>query len=282
MLPISVFIITKDEEDRVPLAIKSVRDWVEEVIIVDSGSTDKTVEIAKELGAKVFFNEWKGYGPQKVFSEKLCKNKWLLNIDADEEISPELRDEIIKEFTGKGEVSGSDLNSATTSNKTPETLIPKYKAYSFIIKVVNRFSSKAGKFAPAHIQLRLYHSDYAGFKDSIVHDSVILKEGIKEKIYQFKNPVLHRTFRSYEHAIAKINRYSSMQAENMLVHGRRPSSLRIIIEPFISFLKGYFIKRHCFLGVDGFVEGIIYSFARTLRLAKARELWAKQDYKKGE
>lgn len=258
-LPISAFIITKDEEDRLPLAIKSVRDWVEEVIVVDSGSTDKTVDIAKELGAKVFFNEWQGYGPQKVFSENLCKNKWLLNIDADEEISPELALAIQSEFANGQQ---------------------QYKAYSFVIKVVNRFSSKAGRFAPAHIQLRLYHKDYAGFKNSTVHDSVILKDGIKEKIHQFKQPILHRSFRSYAHAIAKINRYSSMQAEDMFKHGRNPSRFRIIIEPFMGFLKGYFIKRHCFLGIEGFIEGVIYAFARTLRLAKARELWAEQNCKK--
>jgi glycosyltransferase involved in cell wall biosynthesis len=260
-LPISVFIITKDEEDRVPLAIKSVRDWVDEVIVVDSGSSDKTMEVAKKLGATTLFNEWKGYGPQKVFSEGLCKNKWLLNIDADEEISPELASEIQKEFAGG---------------------TPKYKAYSVIIKDVSRFSLKAGKFTSAHIQLRLYHKDYAGFKDSTVHDSVVLKDGVNEKIYKFKNYVLHRSFRSYAHAVAKINRYSSMQAEDMFARGRRPSALRIVTEPFVSFLKGYFIKRHCFLGVEGVIEGVLYAFGRTLRLAKARELWVIQDSKKGE
>lgn len=259
-LPISVFIITKDEEDRLPLAIKSVWGWVDEVIVIDSGSTDKTVEIAKELGAKTYYNEWRGYGPQKVFGENLCKNEWLLNIDADEAISPELRNEIIAEF---------------------ESGTPRYKAYEFIIKVVNRFSSKPGKFAPAHIQTRLYSKNMFGFKDSTVHDSVVPKDGVNEQIYRFTKPVLHRSFRSYAHAVTKINRYSTMQAEDMLARGRRPSPLRIICEPFIGFLKGYFIKRHCFLGVDGFIEGILYAFARTLRLAKARELWQERYFKKG-
>lgn len=257
-LAISVFIITKDEADRVPLAIKSVQGWVDEIIVIDSGSTDNTVNVAKELGATVVYNEWKGYGPQKVFGELLCRNKWLLNIDADEEISPELRDEIIKEFENDSQ---------------------KYKAYSIAITDVNRFSSKVGLFASKHVQTRLYHKDYAGFKDSTVHDSVVLKEGVNEKIHQFKNIALHRSFRSYSHAVAKINYYSTMQAEDMFARGRRPSLLRIIIEPFISFLKGYFVKRHCFLGVEGFIEGIIYAFARTLRLAKARELWKEADAK---
>jgi len=269
-LPISVFIITKDEEDRVPLAIKSVQGWVDEILVVDSGSTDKTVEVAKELGAKTFFNEWKGYGQQKIFSEALCRNKWLLNIDADEEISPTLKDEIIREFTG----SNPTLTEAEKIN-----ILPKYKAYSVVIKDVNRFSGKIAKFTPRHIQLRLYNIDYAGFKDSTVHDSVVLKSGVNEKIYEFKEPVLHRSFRSYAHAMEKINRYSSMQAEDMFRRGRKPSVIRLITEPFIGFLKGYFIKRHFLFGVEGFVEGVIYAFARTIRIAKAREMWANQDLK---
>ena len=108
-----------------------------------------------------------------------------------------------------------------------------------------------------------------------MHDSVVLKDGINEPVYKLKGVTLHRTFRSYAHAIEKINRYSSMQAEDMFRQGRYPSAFRIIIEPVISFLKGYFIKRHCFLGVEGFIEGVIYAFGRTLRLAKAREMWKK-------
>jgi len=273
-LPISVFIITKDEADRVPIAIKSVHGWVDEIVVVDSGSTDKTVEVAKEHGAKTFFNEWQGYGPQKVFAEGRCRNKWLLNIDADEEISPELKAEIIEEFTA------GNITLARSVSGNLE-ISPGYKAYSFVIKDVSRFSGKAGRFSGRHIQLRLYNSDYAGFKDSAVHDSVVLKKGVNEKIYEFTGCVLHRSFRSYAHAIEKINRYSTMQAEDMFRRGRRPSAIRLIIEPFLGFLKGYFIKRHFLLGIEGFVEGVIYAFGRTIRIAKTREIWAIQDLKKG-
>ena len=258
-LPISVFIITKDEADRIAQSVSSVIGWVDEVIVIDSGSEDATVEVASKLGADVVFNEWKGYGPQKVYGEKLCKNKWLLNIDADEEITTDLCDEIISIF---------------------EKEKPAYNAYRMKIRVLSRFADKPCLFAPEHNRVRLYHRDYAGFKDSTVHDSVVVNEG--ENVGQLKNIVLHRSFRSYRHAIAKINRYSSMQAEDMLARGRRPSNLRIVIEPFIGFIKGYFVKRHCFMGIDGFIEGVIYAFARTLRLAKARELWKESECKKGE
>lgn len=256
-LPISVFIIAQDEEDRIPKPIKSVIDWVDEVIVIDSGSADKTQEVSASLGAKTVFNEWKGYGPQKVYGETLCKNEWLLNLDADEEVTPELKQEIISLFEN-GE--------------------PDCQAYHMRIKVIGSFDKKPHRFAPAHNQLRLYHKDYAGFKNSTVHDSVVPKEGVNCKLGQFNNIVFHRSFRSYSHAIAKINRYSSMQAEHMFSKGRKPSAIRIIIEPFISFIKGYFFKGYFLMGIDGFIEGLIYTFARTLRIIKAREIWKKHKF----
>jgi glycosyltransferase involved in cell wall biosynthesis len=260
-LPLSVFIIAKDEADRITKPILSVRDWVDEVIVIDSGSSDNTVEVAKSLGAQTVFNAWNGYGPQKVFGETLCKNKWLFNIDADEEVTPALRDEIIGLFAG-GE--------------------PLCNGYKMKITVFNRFAKKTTIFAPYSNQLRLYNKDYAGFKDSTVHDSVILKPNSNGQVAQLQNIMLHRTFRSYHHAVEKINRYTGMQAVDMVSHGRNPSGIRIIIEPFIAFLKVYFIRRHFLMGVEGFIEGVVYAFARTIRLAKARELWKEKEQLKGE
>ena len=97
-LPISCFIIAQDEADRITNTIESVIDIVDEVIVIDSGSTDGTQDLARQLGCKVFFNQWKGYGPQKRFGEDCAKNKWLLNLDADEYLSNEIKTEIINIF----------------------------------------------------------------------------------------------------------------------------------------------------------------------------------------
>ena len=93
-LPLSVFIIARDEADRIAQTIRSVRDWVDEVIVVDSGSVDATVAVAEAEGARVVFNAWPGYGPQKRFGEDQCRNDWLFNLDADEVVTPGLADEI--------------------------------------------------------------------------------------------------------------------------------------------------------------------------------------------
>lgn len=93
-LPLSVFIIAQDEADRIVPTIESVIEWVDEVIVIDSGSKDGTVDKAAAAGARVIYNPWPGYGAQKRFGEDHCRNSWVLNIDADERVTPELAKEI--------------------------------------------------------------------------------------------------------------------------------------------------------------------------------------------
>ena len=135
-LPISVFIITKNESDRIANVINLVKEIADEILVIDSGSEDETCKIASNAGATVIFNEWKGYGQQKIFGENKCKNDWILNIDADEEVSKELCEEI-KEifFTKKHE-----------------------NFYGFRVKIVNkfRFEKKPQKLAYYYNQFRLY------------------------------------------------------------------------------------------------------------------------------
>lgn len=255
-LPISVFIIAKNEGDRIPHTIKSVVDWVDEVHVVDSGSEDDTCEVSRELGANVVFNSWPGYGPQKNFGEALCRNKWLINLDADEEVTPELRAQIEALFAGGKE--------------------PEHKAYSFTRKLMH-FIEEAGTYGHTDHPVRLYHIDYAGFKDSTVHDSVDWRTPEKGTEGHLSGVLKHRCFRSYSHMVDKINFYSSMQAEDMFRKSRRPAAWRIVIEPPFSFLKAMFVRGYIRRGVTGFLESVVYAFSRTLRLAKARALFIEAD-----
>ncbi len=251
--PLSVFIITKNEADRISEVILAVKEIADEILVIDSGSVDGTVEIAAKLGAKVIFNEWQGYGLQKVFGENQCRNKWILNIDADEEVSKELAAEIKDIF----------------SKNLQENF------FGFRVKIVNkfRFETKPKKFAYYYNQFRLYDKDYAGFNPSAVHDSVELKTGDLNKIGQLKNIIYHQSFRSYNHWIEKINSYSQMQAFDSLKKNKCPSEIKILLTPLFAFFKAYIVRRYFIYGFEGIVYSRLFAFSRFAKAIKTRELF---------
>lgn len=246
-LPVSVFIIARDEADRIGLTINSVKDWVDELIVVDSGSQDDTVAVSESLGARVEFNQWQGYGPQKVFSEGLCRNEWLLNLDADEEVSPELAGEIRMLFA-----SGQ----------------PAHVAYTMPILPLYPFQEKGHRWTAFHHPVRLYRRSACGFKDSPVHDSVVVREGT---VGHLEGMVIHRSFRSLAHHVDKANEVSTARAQDLYDRGRNPSALSLLLIPLLAFLKSYLLRREFVNGVDGIVISHMYAFQRFIRLAKARE-----------
>ncbi|HEX9627776.1 MAG TPA: glycosyltransferase family 2 protein [Acidiferrobacterales bacterium] len=245
-LPISVFIIAKNEADRIPLAIKSVRDWVDEVIVVDSGSQDDTVAVSEALGARVLHRAWTGYGEQKVYGESQCRNDWLLNIDADEEIAPGLRDEILALFAAGAPAAAYRL-----------PILPLYS-----------FQARAHPWTAHHHPVRLYRKSHAGFSTSPVHDTVQVRDG---RVGRLKGMVLHRSFRSLTHHVDKVNFYSSAQAEDRHAKGRNPSALELLFTPPLAFLKSLIGRREFVNGIDGVIVSYMYAFQRFIRLAKTRE-----------
>lgn len=257
MNKISAFIIAKNEAQRIATAIESVKDIADEVIVIDSGSADDTVKIAQKLGAKVVFNEWPGYVRQKSFGEQLCKHDWVLNIDADEEFTKELQEEVREIF-----------NSNDYDN---------YKAYDVNFVILHRKDKKARFLAPANRYIRIYNRKFCSFsntKNFTTHDSVKFNENINDidsHIFKLKHPAYHRSGTSIEQLINKANFYSGEQAKDMLLIGRKPSSLRVICELPLCFLKAFIKRRYFVFGMDGFVDSVIFAFARFARLAKTRE-----------
>ncbi|WP_210200521.1 glycosyltransferase family 2 protein [Cohaesibacter celericrescens] len=246
-LPVSVFIITLNEDDRIETAIRSVIQWVDEVIVVDSGSSDRTVELAKACGAKVSHNDWRGYGEQKRHAEDLCKHDWLLNIDADEEITTALRDEIVSLF-----------------KPFPDTDICR-------VEILDIFphEDKAKKWAYGYWQYRLYNRHKGRFSDSSVHDTV--RPLPKARIDTLKAKVNHRSMRSLQVSVAKMNRISDMQVNDMLQRGRHISRWRLLTEFPLAFLKGYVLRRQFIYGFWGMALAYNYAFSRFLRVAKMYE-----------
>jgi len=251
---ISVFIITKNEADRIGQVISAVKEIADEILVIDSGSSDDTLKIASSYSARVIFNKWQGYGQQKIFGENQCRNKWILNIDADEEVSPELAIEIKK----------------ILAEEIPEDIA------GFRVKIVNkfRFETRPKKWAYYYNQFRLYNRDLAGFKDSTVHDSVTLKS--TGRIRQLRGIIYHQSFRSYSHWIEKINYYSQMQAQDTLTKNKNPTAAKIFFAPILAFFKAYFIRRYFIYGFDGLVYSSLFAFSRFAKAIKIREIFRAQ------
>jgi glycosyltransferase involved in cell wall biosynthesis len=247
-LPISCFIIAMNEADRIAATINSVKGWVSEIIVIDSGSSDDTVSVAAFHGARVLHHDWQGYGMQKRFGEEQCTQDWLLNLDADEVVTAELATEISQIF---------------------EAGMPALAGYFLKVRDLLPGERKLAKHAHTNHCLRLYNKHKARFSDSPVHDSVLVREG---KTVELEHPVLHRSFRSLAHMLEKINSYSNVQAEDLLKKGIKYPHLRLFVELKFGFIKLYFLRGYIYRGWRGFIYSVVYAFGRFLRIAKYIEL----------
>jgi glycosyltransferase involved in cell wall biosynthesis len=257
-MPISAFIITKNEEALIAKAILSLKNIASEIIIVDSGSSDNTVQIAESLGCQVVYNAWPGYVEQKIFGEKLCQHQWILNIDADEELSPQLQHEIEYIFQ-------ADLQE-------------KYKGYRFDLVIMMLGETVPRFFAPRNSQIRLYNKEYISFANTpggtTTHDQALLPCGMKEEghVLHLGSPAYHRSISSIAQLINKINFYTTEQAVEIVSKKRSIAKLRIILEGLWWFFKSYLQRRYFVFGFIGFIYAVIYAFGKFLRLAKVYEI----------
>ena len=247
-LPVSAFIIAHNEEDRISRAISSLRGWVSEIIVVDSGSTDNTRKIAEDLSARFIENEWRGFGEQKRFAESMCRERWLFNVDADEEVTPQLRDEIIALFANGH---------------------PACDGYAVFAADVFPHEDKPAAWAGGKWFTRLYDREKGRFADSTVHDNVAMQQGAR--VRRLKAPLHHRSLRSIDFTIKKANYYTSMQVEDLQKRGRRLPRWRLLFEFPVAFLKSYFLRRAFLYGFWGFIHAVNYGFFRHLRVAKQYE-----------
>jgi glycosyltransferase involved in cell wall biosynthesis len=244
---ISCFIIAKNEADRIGRTLASIRGLVDEIVVVDSGSTDGTQAIAEAAGARVIFNEWPGFGQQKRFAEEQCRHDWILNLDADEVVSDALRDEIRNRLAA-GE--------------------PKEAGFWMDDLVVYHGCSRPRPFARDHRFIRLYDRRRIRFKDSTLFDSVDPKG---EPTGRFRGPLYHHSVRSLDDLIAKCDERASYNAANAKRKSGSVLALRIVTELPMQFLKYYFWRTHVFGGLRGFQFAAITAFYRWVRIVRMRE-----------
>ncbi|MFA5955197.1 glycosyltransferase [Hyphomicrobium sp.] len=245
-LPISCFIIALNEADRIEATIASVRDWVDEIIVIDSGSTDGTTAISKAAGARVIFNTWPGFGQQKRFGEEQCRNDWVLNLDADEVVTPALQRSIENVFdSGK----------------------PERSVYGMAVKIVYPGWTKPRVFANDHYCLRLYDRRRVRFANSTLFDSVDPKN---EKVGNLNGTVYHHSIRSLDDLARKCDERATYNALNSKQKSPLELAIRTVTEFPASFLKYYIGRGHFTGGRTGLGFARITAYYRWQRILRMR------------
>jgi glycosyltransferase involved in cell wall biosynthesis len=250
-MTISVTIITLNEEDRIGDALASVA-WADEIIVVDAGSTDRTVEIARQYTDRVIVRAWPGYAAQKNFADSQASNEWVLSIDADERVSPELR-RAIEELQHYG---------------------PRYDGYRLARRAwyLGRWIRHCGWY-PDH-QLRLYRRDRACWTGDYVHESV----RVDGRVGTLTGDLWHLTRRSVGEHHEVLGRYTTLAAEQESARNKRATLTRLLFQPLLVFLRSYVLKQGFRDGIPGLV---ISSFAAYYVFLKYAKLWEKQHLPQG-
>lgn len=246
-MSISVTIITKNEQAGIRRCLDSVK-WADQIVVLDSGSTDETVQICREYTDHVYQTDWPGFGPQKNRALDHATGDWILSLDADEWVTPALREEL------------------TRAVSRPRAVV----AFR-----VSRSSSFCGRFLrhsgwwPDHV-VRLFRRGSARFSDDAVHERVLVQGGIGT----LKEPLMHETFVDLDELLDKMNNYSTLSAQDMLRKGKRSGLSTAVSRGAWAFIRSYFLRRGFLDGREGFMlavataESAYYRYAKLFLLRK--------------
>jgi glycosyltransferase involved in cell wall biosynthesis len=248
-MKLSAIVITCNEAENIAECLESL-SFADERIVVDSGSADETVAIAKEYTSKVFITEWKGYGATKQWALEKAMGDWVLWLDADERIPASLADEILCALGGESDLSGFQM--------------PR-KAF-----FLGRWIRHSGWY-PGYV-IRLFRKTGAQFGEERVHESL----QVKGPVGTLKEPILHYTDRTIHHYFRKLNRYTSLAAEDLWDHGRTVTRAGIFFRPIFMFFKMYIVKTGFLDGIQGFLLAV---FSAGYVFVKYTKLWEFQTEK---
>lgn len=247
MSSVSVIVITHNEEGNIRECLESVR-WADEIIVVDSYSTDKTVAYARNYTRKIFKHQWEGFGKTKNFALSKAKGEWVLSLDADERVTPELAREIQQIVRRNDSV---------------------YSAYSAPRKAffLGRWIKHCGWY-PGRV-VRLFKRSAAHFTEAQVHESV----RVSGSIGQLNNDILHFTDPNIYHYFEKYNRYTSLAAKDMAALGDRFSLSQLLFRPAWTFFRMYILRAGFLDGIEGL---ILCTFSASYVFTKYAKLWELQ------
>ncbi|MBI4637827.1 MAG: glycosyltransferase family 2 protein [Candidatus Rokubacteria bacterium] len=241
---LSVVVIAWNEEERLRDCLGSV-GWADEVVVVDAESGDKTVQIAREFTDHVLIRPWGGFADQKNFALGQASGDWVLSLDADEEVSPELREEIVALLLGGAAHDGY--------------AIPRRNLFwgAWV---------RHGRLYPDW-QLRLFRRGHGRFVPRAVHESA----QVDGPVGRLRSPLLHRSYRDVSDFLERMNRYSSLAAEEAVRAGQRASVRDLVLRPLGRFVSMYLVSGGCLDGWRGFLLAVLYSYYVFIRTAKIWE-----------
>jgi glycosyltransferase involved in cell wall biosynthesis len=243
---ISAVVVCYNEEDRIRDCLESLR-WCEELVIVDSFSTDRTVEICRDYTSRVLQRKWSGYRDQKAFAHSQATKDWVLLVDADERVTPELRDEI--------------LHALAHDNG-------QYAGYSVprLVHYLGRWWWRGGWFPDYDV--RLFRNNRASWGGSDPHEKIL----VDGKVRRLQNPLHHYSYRSIEDHIQRINRFTSISSQELKKEGGRWSITDALLRPVVRFFRSYVLHRGFMDGFAGFYVAFTAAVYVFLKYAKLWEL----------
>lgn len=239
-MKLSVIVIAKNEAAHIAACLRSVA-FADEIVVLDSGSTDGTPDLCRALGARVEITDWPGFGPQKNRALALAQGEWVLSLDADETVSDALRREILH---------------AIAAGDAPIYAMPRLSTY------LGRPMRHAGWW-PDHV-VRLFRRGSARFSDDLVHESLVF-DGKPEYL---RSPLDHETYTSFEEIIDKINRYSSAGAEMACRRGKDSSLSLAVTKGLFAFFRTYVLRAGFLDGREGFMLAVSNAEATYYRQVK--------------
>ncbi|MDY0360076.1 MAG: glycosyltransferase family 2 protein [Desulforegulaceae bacterium] len=249
MNKITGIIITLNEEKNIKDCILSLDKVCDEIIVVDSLSKDNTVQIAKDLGARVYLQEYLGDGPQKAFGVKYAENDWILSLDADER----LEDDLVEK------VSLLELDN--------ENIAYAFKRRNF----VGSHWIKAAGFYPDYVT-RLYNRKTSGYLEKKAHSKVEAP-----KIKKIKAHITHYTYESYSHWMDRLNWLSSRDAWAYYEKGRKPNRYRPLVSAFGAFVQKFIVKGGMFQGIDGVTVTLTTIIRAYMKYTKLNEMYKEKE-----
>jgi glycosyltransferase involved in cell wall biosynthesis len=242
-IPVSVAIITQNEELNIRGAIESVSDF-EDVVVVDAFSKDSTADICKQYNCRLFQHEWEGFARQKQKAVDYTELQWVLILDADERVTPELQKEI------ESRISDTSLKGF---------YIPRKNFF------LGRWIKHSGWW-PDHT-LRLFRKDVSHMEQREVHEKVT----VNGQVGYIQSPLEHYTYRKISDYVGKMENYSSLSAKEMSDKGLLASIMSMLFSPVVVFIKMYIIRQGFRDGIHGIVLAALYSIYTFLKYLKVLE-----------